>query len=841
MGDYSAICELRGRAASGLGCTAINGSGVKLRYCGLHSGSYTRNCNSSTTDIDSLVDANIPSSGAIGDVLEAEIMGGAGMPAIATTIPGNGKILRIRFKGITSSTVFDLTKAYFTVARPGYSADRVWHPSNVFDMVTINGLYRLAYPNSTVKMVQQVGSDLDTYWAISDHIFAKDTITNLTVQVGFYGACNSNVVPAVLNNSTRPYEMPQVDMVAAAPFPRMSAAGLYMEWAVWHHGARGGRTVAAVDIYVNDTPTAPLTGNVSSVAVNAMTLSTLVAPYPPAVFAATVPITGLTNGDGGASIRVYPWISDNVPWDLASYGAPRIDDTSIPAFWPVCVDSDDSFKYARAYVSHTGATIGAPTLSTAALGAYVPGTTPAFATVAALMAAGKTFNNSGSRTRAHNDVKSIETVIPNGTAIAGFGGDLSDQALYPVGTSYGQLPKITSESGADLTTTGLTFAASATNKRFRHLELNTIGLFPTPGAVTNTLVDGLGAGASTAPPATVSAAVLFRMKGCTGTSTGDGSGNTVVFRGGYKFLVNNTLTGFGNWATSNYLQYQGTVIHGGTYDDSYLAVPAALSAVTRACGAHFYQQCFVPEEAARAMQFQVGQMYYNFRLDTKNTGGGVNTNLGTLRTAGIGDRGMAVFNVLIDHRATAGARAALQIHADFQAGPVDTPPCRNISVFNVTVQGQRYNRGYIEVGSNSAIKEFYESYLALSQMNNKGDTSTVAAPADGARIGALAFRFSTGCHGRRLVANSSGTGSVYSDTGWLGEVPSSTDAINLTSAAMYVSDTSADGTNDYASAGDPHPLAALKNIVPAGKAPLPFDLLGTVVPNDGSGAAGAIQ
>jgi hypothetical protein len=799
-----------------------------------------------TTSVESL-DARVTTlesrhTPATGDIIEAEIMGPANMPAIATNIPGNGKILRIRFKGIGTSSTVDATKAIFTCIRPGFGTDRLWHIDNIVEQIRITGLYRLAYPNQAVKMMEVVGSDVDTYWAVERSIFVKDRCYNLEIQAGFFGACTTSTIAVIDSTSTRPYEMPQVDCIASPPVWRMPSAGLYSEWAVMHHGARAGQTVAAVEIYVNDSLASPGSGNESKVAVTSMIASTLTLPYKPPVFAGTVPITGLSNGLGGLSIRVFPWISDNAPWELSANGAASVADTSMPAYQPVQIDSDDSYKAARAYVSHTGSLIGSPAISTSALAAYNPGTTAAYASVAALFTAGKTFNNSGSRTRTHNDIDAIEAVLPDGTIIAGFGGDISNQTNYPVGN--GPLPRVVAASGANRDNTGITYAASIANKRYRHLEIEGINIVPgTSGTADHTVLHGVS---NSTAPTTLQIAVMLRAKNCKSYGSGDAL-NPVIILPGHRWYVNNDFKDLGLVPmTANYAFYQSIAIHGGTYDwRTSLPNGANGMSCIRMAGARFWQLVPEPENASRTTQYMVGNSYWHNRIDFGGNGSGANPSLGTNRIDGeIGARGIAFCgNLIRQTNSAANEKPSLQIHADFTTSggtPYDLGPVRNANVWGNTINGGRYNRGYNEVGTTRVIKDFYEYFNATDDWNAKTDLKDTPTDPSGLRTGVFALRFGTD-KGYNRNSQTSSQGDTYVPTSWLGEAAAIGDVISIGDANMFVTNAGTYGTNNLASDGDYHPLAALQSAIPAGRAPWSVDINDVAIPNDGTGAAGALQ
>ncbi len=770
-----------------------------------------------------------------GDVIQAEIMGGALACSIAAagnanTIPANGKILRLRFKGLAASGTIDPTKLTLTVVDPGFGTDRVYRLNNVVRTLRVTGLYRASYPNASVPMVQVVGSDLDTYWALSESVFVSSRCYNVQVQAGFYGACTNSTLGLVTNSSTRPYEMPQLDLVAQPPIMRLGSSGLSYEWVVSHAHARFGQPVAAMETYIIDNTASPGTANRITSVSNAMTASTRFWPHTPPVFAGTFASTaGLTDGNsGGLSVKVYPWMSGPDPWDLAANGAASVYDSSIPAYWPVCIDSDGSYRTARAYVSHTGAQIGSPTFTTSALAAYVPGTTAAYATVAAALAAGQTWNNTGAnRTRTHNDCGGLEIVIPSGTTIAGFGASL---VSYVCGG--GPVPRLTIETGASRSNTGL---GPGAQKAYRHIDIDGLGLFPTTGA-SHTLIDGQSTGASSSAPANLSGTVITVVRNCQASSAGD-TLNQIALRAGYYFGYNNDFTG-PEFFRPNVTLYNASIIHGGSYNSSFRSTPSLMDGMGRIIGARMWQLVPAAESALRTFHFQIGQIFAFNRFDY-NGGSGANPIVGSFRAA-IGARGLAFIGNLI--RPTGNTSPALQIQADYAT--TDRPAMLNVVVMCNSITGNRYNRGYLEVGANTDIKEIYEFNNAFDSQNNKSDYMDPDAGGpltqNGARTGNFALRFGTD-RGYNVTAQTSANSSTYGSTSFLGEAAPIGSSINVGRTNMYINDTSASGTNAFSDLGDYTPKAALQNLIPSGRAPWRNDYLGRVIPNNGTGAAGALQ
>ncbi len=783
---------------------------------------------------------------ATGDIIAFQIMGAGALPT-GGNIDGNGVIARIRLEGLAGAIggSYDLAKLSGSGASPGWNRAKVYSATNTAREIALTGkIVRRPFPSEALRIEQAVGGDLDIYAYLTEEWFVADTLASVSIAPGFYAGSSASTLTgaALSNSSTRAYRLPQISWVGLEPWRRMTAAGLTVEAIVDHHNARDGQPVPAVDFYVSR---AGVTETATS---NAMQLSNeITAPFRPGVFRATVPLGTQAQGEGDLGAIVYPWVG-TAAWDTNTADFPLFPCIGTPRLYPVTIDSDGSYAPAGAYVSHTGAQIGTPAIGLlTAQTPYVPGTTPAFATIQALMNAARAFNsNAVNRARPHDDMAGVFAVIPSGTIIGSWGtASLQSTTTYPPGTGY---CGIRIEAGASRGNTGLTSNSRIHPSRFL---FDGVGLFPgAAGGVTHIISDGGNTGAPVAQP-TRAAAVYLVARNCIGTGNNDNA-NSPITRAGYRFFHNNSFTSFGDdIIASNAAQFNGLAqLHGCTINNNANAVAATCPSPS-IIGCHL-QTVQVISLGLGAAPDVLGRMVHSTRIETDDDGAPTFTTASIAQnsTAGraIGVRGESWVNVLVRKTSSIlpagtlgdGSSPAFQISADFASGPTEQPAITNINMAYVSIAGARRNGPYQEVGAQRTLKELREIGIAAHQWNAKGDLFTGAGGASGVRTGTFAFRHGNarfGCVG----GDNSNTNLDPGPSSLLGDVLPPLSTMNVGYANMWVNDTSLGGSNLYASPGDYTPKSALFARIPAGRAATAFDLSGLARRNDGFGAAGAIE
>ncbi|MGV8949678.1 MAG: hypothetical protein ACOH2M_01145 [Cypionkella sp.] len=190
-----------------------------------------------------------------------------------------------------------------------------------------------------------------------------------------------------------------------------------------------------------------------------------------------------------------------------------------------------------------------------------------------------------------------------------------------------------------------------------------------------------------------------------------------------------------------------------------------------------------------------------------------------------GARGCAVVGCTFESWGTHNA-AVMQMAADNNTMAVE-----NCIVMGNTIIGDRANLLYLETGN--AEKSGFIKFNVFRNMNIKSDVFA----SNGADIGNWSARYKAGwSHNYAPQYASNGAG--YSATQWLGEIPSLGEIVG--GMPNYTADRSHDGDNT--GLGDYAPLAGSSiPLIPAGKAPWPFDFKGQAIANDGTARIGAVQ
>ncbi|MFZ4687719.1 MAG: hypothetical protein ACOYLS_00640 [Polymorphobacter sp.] len=778
---------------------------------------------------------------ATGDIIAFQIMDASALPG-GGTIDGNGVIARIRLEGLAGNIggAFDLSKLTGSGARPGWNRARVFSSANIISDVALTAkIARRPFPNEALRIEAVAGADLDIYAFLAEEWFVGDTLLSVAIAPGFYAGSNASTLAGagLTNSSTRAYRMPQFSWVGLEPWRRMTAAGLTVEAVVDHHNARDAQPVAAVDF------TVARLGTTSTATASSMALSNEVtAPYRPGVFRGLVPMGALSQGEGELSAVIYPWVG-TAAWDTNSANFESFPCVGTPKLLPVTIDSDGSYAPAGAYVSHTGAVIGSPSIGlVSAMAPYVPGTTPAYATIAAVMNAARAYNNSaGNRARVHDDMAAVFAVIPSGTIVGDWGAALSSQTTYPPGTGY---CGITIEAGASRAFTGLTTNTRLHASRFM---VSGCGIFPGVSGVAHTVVDS-GNAPTTQP--TRAAAVQLVVRNCSGTGANNNT-NAVFSRLCYRYFRGNSFTSFGDDViASNAANFAGYVhVHGCDIDNDANSVGAPCQSPS-IIGSRLKSVQLIGLAAGAAPDV-LGRMVHNVRVENNDDGSATFTTalIAQLGVRPIGVRGESWVNMLVRKTfpsgtpgvLSGGESPAFQVSSDFAAGPVDQPAVTNINMAYCSFAGARRNGPYQEAASARVLKEVREIGIAASQWNAKADLFTGAGGASGNRTGTFAYRHGTARFGLVGGDNSANGAAPFTPASWLGDVLPPLSAMNVGYANMWAADTSLAGSNSYTAAGDYTPRSALFARIPAGRAATGFDLSGLARRNDGFGAAGAIE
>jgi hypothetical protein len=782
-----------------------------------------------------------------GDLIEAEVLG-VGPVSGQGTIDSNGRIIRMRFKGMTTGQAVDISKCTITVTLPGWNTSKVYSSTNLTQTMGVRGEVRKPYNQHATKLSAAVGSDVDVYFFLDRAIpKAPSAVTSIVLTSGFYGTSNAITFSDVVNNSTRDFKVPQLGYHQQRYWGRMTDAGLDVEVCVDHAAARALQTVAVVEPYVHVGAT-----EYGSVAINSMTQSDRLSgrPYQLSVYKGTVPRAGCPNGEAALDTRVYPWVGDTV-WDTATAGIAPPTNSDCPAGLPINCDADGSYTDVGAYVSATGVQIGSPSIKPlGSLGSYA--SEGAYATAAAVAAAVRTYNNNGAnRTRVHDDLAGGWALAPNGNLIAGLGANISSVTTYPVGLGWFTLGR---EAGSTKATTGWTYASTGTNKTTtRRFRIYDCAVVPgASGSANHTVFQQNSGQANVAAKPTMANACFTLVEACVGSGGNDNT-NAVILNKGFCWHWNNDFTDFGGSPFAQSTSFYAGVVEIAGCD---LNNAGSSSASAIECGAVFATRARqlrydLPNPSGVNKPFPDGPMLWNTSVDIEGSSAiSSNISIGGNSGLAIGPRGWSTLGVS-SRRTRAGFSAigdsapTLQIAADYNTGAgTDQADIQNLNIRHVSCAGTRGNILYNEANGTPVYKERDADILgwATHQKNNKGDLSVAGGGQNGARMGPLPYRYGQNVCG--VVSgdiSSNATGIAIGADSWLGEVVPPNSQDNVGYANMYTTDTSLVGTNVAANPMNWTPLTALRNRIPAGRAVVPYDRLGTPMRNDGTGAAGCLS
>ena len=296
---------------------------------------------------------------------------------------GSGWVADVVLKGIASTSgALDASKLVLVVTDPGYDgAGAVAARSRTIRGVSV---LRQQYPASNSYLVTTAAGNLSLSISLDDWIYSGSTVFSAAIEAGFYTGSVASTSPTNTNGSVEPYPRAVFGWVTCQ-HERATAATFGVEGVAFHRHPMGGRPVACVE-YIT---------TAGSTFSNSLTTSTVVTQgFVPEVFAASIPVSGLTQGAvSSVNAKIYPWIGDSsAVFDLAVHG--KAWPTSEPQTpLRVLVDSSGGYGGAYAYVKvgASGGTVSATPATAAA--APFPTLTAAFTALAA-------WNNTN---RGHND------------------------------------------------------------------------------------------------------------------------------------------------------------------------------------------------------------------------------------------------------------------------------------------------------------------------------------------------------------------------------------------------------------------------------------------------------
>jgi len=714
-------------------------------------------------------------------------------------------------------------KVLLAVTSPGF--DDTGAPTTITREIIGTVALRQPYPNQSSQTESAITGGVKVTIALSDRIYAGDTVTNCTLLAGAYTSASVPSPAATLtaasgsatNTSTLTYPKAIANWLA---FPReravSGATSFDLELLAFHRFPRGGRQVACVEFIATDEHS-----NTVSVKTAAMVQSTRVTTGNPiAVYRSSIPLSTLTQGDHvTVRTKVYPFLGDTtgvLDSDPSADGAPA----SIPsgfANYTFLNDKTGGYGTVFAHVSPTGSDTTGIASEVAATAAASP-----FLTIYAASVAVKAKNNT---LYAHNDLGGGIVRLNAGT-YTGFGAT-SLNALG-AGKTWFTIEAAPGEGVATVTFESGTRKNPGNWVKFKNLAL-------TPNAGSHTVLDAVDDGAVDGPPVIYGAYEGVRIFGLSGTAP-------IIYRVGLRHFIGCEMKDIGRSLNATFganrehtpllagctLSYTTQVATGGLSTPTWTNVGNILSK-----GFYFTDPATTAGVGAgttRVVAPKSGILAFN------TVHGAVSTTSFGFKQPIVSGGGLAIVQNVFE-LITNTSSPCFSLAADGGVMSMD-----NVVVQHLTAIGARSNYLYNDSGSISVAKNGTLAYSILRQYNCK--TDTFSHPTDGpngARTGNWEPHHGVGQAGNVYqTPAANGPAAPYtSPTSWNGMYLGRN--VKVAGTADFTSDLSLTGAN---TGGGNYRIGAASDAryrVPAGFAALPFDLDGTTRRNDGTGASGAYE
>jgi hypothetical protein len=769
------------------------------------------------------------------------VAAGVGPVNVATAFPAmeirpDGYTADLSVAGLATGGTYDLSpdaspKVVLTVVSPGFDANGA--ATTVTREILGTVALRQPYPNENLHTEAAIAGGVKVTIALSDRIYAGDTITHCTLLAGAYTASGVPSPAASLTSSGG-----RLTNVSALAYPKAIANWLAfpreravagttsfdLELLAFHRHPRDGRQVACVEFIATDEH-----GHSASVKTSDMVRSTRVTTGNPiAVYRGSIPLGALTQGDHiTVRTKVYPFVGDSsgvLDSDPSADGAPA----EVPSGFAnhtFLNDKTGGYGTVYAYVSPAGN----DSTGTASEVGSTASASP-FLTIYAAASAVKAKNNA---LYGHNDLGGGVVRLMAGT-YAGFGAG----SLNALGAGKTWLT-IESAPGEGVSTVSI---EPGTKKNpgnwvmFRNLSL-------APTAASHTVLDAVDDGNADGPPTIYGAYEGVRIHGLSGAAP-------IIYRVGLRHFIGCDMKDLGRSLSAPYstnrehtpLLAGCTLSHSTQVASGGLALPTWTN-VGNVVSKGFYFTEVTSTAGSVAGTTRVVAPKFGILAFNSEYGAVTTNSFGFKQPVG-GGGGLAIVQNVFEF-ITNTSSPCFNLAADSAVMAMD-----NVVVQHMTVVGARTNFLYNDdgttalatTGSKRVDKNGTFLYSMLNQYNCKTDTFVKPGEGpDGARTGNWEPHHGVGQAGN-VYEHPAANGPTAPYTGpnsWNGMFLGR--GVKVAGTAGFVNDLSLGGAN---TGGGNYRIGAssdARNRVPSGMATLPFDLDGNARRNDGTGAAGAYE
>ncbi len=784
--------------------------------------------------------------GATGDITAIRILGSAtgvtdATSACNTASACTGWVAEIDVAGLSTGGTYSLgmgvnndpTNATIkcTVTSLGYDTSgnattisRTIYGTKILRKIYNSG-YTLPYPNDEISNA----GTLTIRVALSDAVYASDTSVTCNVGAGFYtqGGTPTNAATGmvVTNSSTLAY--PRVIANWSWPgFTRITGSTFTVRAVGFHRHAQNKRPLAAMIFTATDQHSHSATVTVNDMTVDpAMADASKVQEY-----IGTIPTSTFTQGDLiTVNFKAIPWVGDSGAIMDTSDG---VNTMPTPLYAPQYYIYDGAGTFGTAAVVVDG-TSGNDSTCVAVAESAFNGVNDA-----ATLAPCATINKAAVVMRAFNASNSSPSRTDEaGTVYVKPGTYTWTGASVAIGASSGTNPDkawstITTFPGVNRSDVVITGITSTTYNKWGSTPLKISGI--TVNVTAGTPVEIFNGTAST----------YLWVDNCVLTMT---SGTTFAYNFGIAYYTHNTLnavaTGLGAYSSTSYpAMVRGNTIPG---LNNVVYLYTWLGNTSTTTGASFSVQ--TPD----ALTVKATAPIFAFNK-LNNSSSSTNETLRVFPTITTGIGAAIVGNVM--ERIATGLVRLIGLADD---GTTNSP-VNNIMLWHNTLAGSRINRAYNDTGSSPIMRTLWSDRGNLYDATAiKSDT--FGTPPNAGHIGNWACEYGVGWIGSVDAATTgmfSAVGSwqpefwglntksvsiaASNDVQALSEPPSGT--VNSLDWIGFMNRQSFNGSAGSGN-GDYHLTysSPARNMIPSGKAVLPYDLDGKTRFNDGHGSAGAYE